>query len=556
MILRTKHLPRYRKIGQLLWRHGRSDVFRQLVEASELNDERDGGNGNAARPDALARDLEKMGPTFIKFGQLLSSRADLLPDSYLQALARLQNDVKPFPFEEAEDIIHAELGVRISKAFADFDPKPLAAASLGQVHRAHLRDGREVAVKVQRPHIRAQIAEDFEVLEEVATFLEQQTQFGRRCRFLDLVEQFRNALVQELDYQREAANLIAVGESLREFPRIHIVQPISDYTSRAVLTMTYLRGCKLTELSPVARLDLDGAGLADELFQAYLKQILVDGLFHADPHLGNIFITQDGGVGLLDLGMVGRVTPGMQESLTKLLLSVSEGRAEDAASVAIQISETSDEFDETTFRRRIGELVTEMRERSRRRMDVGRMLLEVSRSSGAAGLYAPSELTMLGKTLLQLHQIGKHLEPSFNPNDAVRRHVDVYLNKRLQKDLTPGNLFSTLLEAKGFLGRLPGRVNKVFDTVGKGQIEFKLRADDTSRLLDGFQKIANRIAAGLVLAALIIGAALLMRVQTRFELFGYPGLAILCFLGAAGGGVWLLLNILLHDRRRKRDQSR
>jgi predicted unusual protein kinase regulating ubiquinone biosynthesis (AarF/ABC1/UbiB family) len=161
--------------------------------------------------------------------------------------------------------------------------------------------------------------------------------------------------------------------------------------------------------------------------------------------------------------MVGRVTPGMQESLTKLLLSVSEGRAEDAASVAIQISETSDEFDETTFRRRIGELVTEMRERSLRRMDVGRMLLEVSRSSGAAGLYAPSELTMLGKTLLQLHQIGKHLEPSFNPNDAVRRHVDVYLNKRLQKDLTPGNLFSTLLEAKGFLGRLPGRVNKVFD---------------------------------------------------------------------------------------------
>jgi ubiquinone biosynthesis protein len=163
--------------------------------------------------------------------------------------------------------------------------------------------------------------------------------------------------VEELDYQREASNLLVLGANLREFPRISVVQPVDDYTTRAVLTMTYLSGQKITALSPVTRLDFDGSSLADELFHAYLKQVLVDGLFHADPHPGNVFLTVDHRIGLLDLGMVGRVTPGLQESLIKLLLAVSEGRAEDAASLAIHISETDESFEETRFppaRRRTG----------------------------------------------------------------------------------------------------------------------------------------------------------------------------------------------------------
>jgi ubiquinone biosynthesis protein len=550
MLLKTKHLPRYKEIGRLFWRHGRSDVFRQLAEVSELNDPTIGLGDKSPSPEELARDLEAMGPTFIKLGQILSSRADLLPDPYLKALSRLQDNVEPFSYADVERIVQSELGVRMSKAFLEFETRPIAAASLGQVHRAVLRDGREVAVKVQRPNIRQQIAEDLEVLEEIATFADEHTQIGRRHRFLEILEQFRKTLVDELDYQREAANLTALGANMCEFPHICVVQPVTDYTTRAVLTMTYLSGQKITALSPITRLDFDGTALADELLRAYLKQILVDGLFQADPHPGNIFVTQDHRIGLLDLGMVGRVTPGMQENLIKLLLAISEGRAEDAASLAIQISETDDGFDETTFRRHLGDSVLQMQDHTLRQMDIGRALLQVSRSAGETGLFVPSELTMLGKTLLQLHEIGRCLAPAFDPNAAIRHHVSAILQQRLRKDLTLGNLFGSLLEVKDFVGQLPSRVNKVFDAVGRGQLELTLRKNDTLFLLDGFQKVANRIAAGLLLAALIIGAALLMQVRTQFVILGYPGFAILCFIAAALGALWLLFDIFFRDTKR------
>lgn len=556
MIFKVKHLPHYQKIGRLLWRHGRSEAFRQLAEASQLEDDTPRLNGRTPSPEEFVRDLEAMGPTFVKLGQVLSSRADLLPEAYLRALTKLQDNVEPFPFEQVEKVVQCELGVRLSKAFLEFEREPLAAASLGQVHRAVLRDGREVAVKVQRPDIRHTIAEDFEVLEEIATFLERHTRMGRRYRLLDFLEQFRHTLVQELDYLREASNLTAIADNLREFPNIRIARPVTDYTTRAVLTMDFINGQKITTLGPVVRLELNGEALADELFQSYLKQVLVDGLFHADPHPGNVFLTRDNRIALIDLGMVGRVTPAMQEHLIKLLLAVSEGRGEEAANVAIQISETTDEFDEPAFKRRVGALVAEMQSNTVADIDIGRALLEVGRWAGETGLFVPTELTMLGKALLQLHEIGRNLHPCFAPNAAIRRHVSAILNQRLKKDFTPGNFMSSLLAMKDLVGQMPSRIGRVFDVLGKGQLELKLQRDDTLRLLDGFQKVANRIAAGLLLAALIVGAALLMQVPTRFQLFGYPGMAIVFFLTAAAGAMWLLFDIFFRDTRKPRDSGR
>jgi len=534
----------------LLWRHGRSDVFRHLAEISELRADESITDEKQPTPEELAKDLEKMGPTFVKLGQLLSSRADLLPEPYLKALARLQDNVKPFSFGQVEQIVQSELGVRLSKAFLDFEPVPLAAASLGQVHRATLRDGRQVVVKVQRPDIRQQIAEDLEVMDEMATFLDAHTEMGKRHRFRELLEQFRKSIIQELDYEREASNLTIFNENLREFPHICTPVPIADYTSRAVLTMTYIHGQKITELSPLLRLDFDGTALANELFHAYLQQVLVDGVFHADPHPGNVLLTDDLNVALLDLGMIDHVMPRMQENLIKLLLAISEGRSEDAATVAIQISQTADGFDEASFTRRLGALVAELQDNTLKQMDPGRSLLEITRIAGETGLYVPVELTLLGKTLLQLHQIGQSLEPTFNPNTAIRKYVHSVLSRRLKKDLTSGNFFASLLEIKDFAGQLPGRLNKVLDAVGKGEIELKLRSADSLQLMDGFQKIANRITAGLVLAALIVGAALLMQVKTPFEIFGYPGLAILFFIVAVAGGGFLLFEIFFFDSRK------
>ncbi|MEO5803453.1 MAG: AarF/UbiB family protein [Verrucomicrobiota bacterium] len=553
--LKPQHLKRYKDIALLFLKYGNADMVQQFGLRSALNDD-DLSTGQTSPPEELANDLERMGPTFVKLGQLLSSRADLLPKVYLEALSRLQDKVKPFSYEEVETIVTSELGVRISKAFLRFDREPEAAASLGQVHRAVLRDGRQVVVKVQRPDIRQQIAEDLEVLEEITDFFEKHTKMGRRYQFAKIFDEFQKSLIQELDYLREAGNLTSIGENLKEFPGIVVPSPIANYTTRAVLTMDFIPGKKITQIEPLERMELKGAPLADELFKAYLKQVLVDGLFHADPHPGNVFLMEDHRLALLDLGMVGRTTPAMQEKLIKVLIAISEGKGEEAVAFVIEMSETTPYFDETEFRRKIAGMVAEQQNTTLDRMDIGQILLEVGRSAGENGLFVPIELTLLGKTLLQLDQIGRGLDDKFNPNAAIRQHVAEILNRRLKRDMTPGSVLGSLLDLKDFVSGLPRRVNKVLDAVGASELEIKVRSPDTNLLLEGFQKIANRITTGLILAALIIGAALLMQVRTSFQILGYPGFAMLCFLAAGGGGFWLVFSIALADQKTKRRQRR
>jgi ubiquinone biosynthesis protein len=261
-------------------------------------------------------------------------------------------------------------------------------------------------------------------------------------------------------------------------------------------------------------MEMPGGLLAEELFKAYLKQVLVDGFFHADPHPGNVFLTDNGHLALLDLGMIGHITPDMQESLLKLLLAISEGKSEEAADIVIHLSEKCEDFDGTDFRRRLGQLIALRRDDVLKHINVGRSLLEVSHAAGQNGLFVPAELTLLGKTLLQLDAIGKVLDPEFDPNESIRRNVRYLMSRRMRKSLTEGSFFGSLLEVRRFLSALPSRLNR--------------------------------------LIALIVGAALLMRVETEFRLFGYPCLAMLCFLGAAAGGVWLVMSVIIRDHKSRK----
>ena len=528
--LKPHHLKRYKDIALLFWKYGTTDLAKEFANEA-AGDEKTplAAKPGQPAPDELADDLEKMGPTFIKFGQLLSTRADLLPESYLKALARLQDKVKPFPYAEVEQIVASELGVRISKAFSFFEEKHLAAASLGQVHRAALRDGRPVVVKVQRPEIRKQIAENFEVLEEIADFFDEHTDIGRRYRFGKILAEFKSSILQELDYQREASNLTTLANNLKEFTHILVPLPVPDYSSRSVLTMDYVSGTKITALSPIAQLDMNGDVLAEELFKAYLKQVLIDGFFHADPHPGNIFLTDDGRVALLDLGMTGRLSSNMQENLLRLLLAISEGNGDEAVKIVLRISETADDFDEAEFTRKATEFVSEQRNQTLNRQDVGKALMDVSRTAAETGLYVPTELTLLGKTLLQLEGIGRILCPDFNTNASVRRNVAEIMTTRMRQVVSPGNLLGSFLEMKDFVGGLPGRVNKILDAVGNSDLEINVKTPDARHLLNGFDKIANRVTTGIILAALIVGAALMMRIESSFRIFGYPGIAMICF---------------------------
>ncbi|MFN2510374.1 MAG: ABC1 kinase family protein [Pyrinomonadaceae bacterium] len=557
VLLKTKHLKRYKDVAMLLVKYGRSDLVNQagLEDRIELDE----AGLEAVMPEAeeLADDLEKLGVTFIKLGQLLSTRADLLPAPYLEALSRLQDQIAPFTYEEVDRIVSEELGVRISKAFAEFDPQPLAAASLAQVHRAYMRDGRAVVVKVQRPNIREQIVEDLEALEEFALFVDGHTELGKRYEFGNMLLGLRKSLLQELDFKTEAKNLVMFAENLREFESIVIPEPVLDFSTARVLTMEYIPGKKITDVSPIRLMEIDGPGLADQLFRTYLQQILVDGVFHADPHPGNVFLTDDGRIALLDLGMVARLQSSFHDSLLRLLLSISEGRGEDAAETAIKMGEAKPGFNRGDFVRRVADLVADNADANLSRIDAGQVALEITKIAADCWFRLPSEFTMMAKALLNLDRSVYALDPGFDPNAVIKQRATEILQRNVLKSLAPGNLLSGAVEVKEFVEKLPMRVNRILDAVGNNDLKIKVDAIDEKVVLEGLQKVANRISLGLVLAALIIGAALLMRVETSFRILGYPGISMIFFLIAAIAGSALAITIVMNDvkaRKKPEDQ--
>jgi len=553
--LKLAHVGRYRDIGLLLIKYGRSDVVTEAGWDGDIRHEH-AVTAEPAKAEELAKDLEAMGPTFVKLGQLLSSRSDLLSPQYIEALSRLQDDVAPFAYSDVERIVTEELGVRISKAYAAFDEEPLAAASLGQVHRAVLRDGRAVVVKVQRPDITKQVLEDLDALAEIASVLDRRTKIGKRFHFSDMIAEFRKTLLAELDYRREAHNLTTLADNLAEFDRLVVPRPVPDYCTTRVLTMDHIEGVKITKVSPVALVEMDGDALAEEVFRAYLKQIFIDGFFHADPHPGNVFITPDGKLALLDLGMVARLAPRLQEQLLQMVMAISEGRADDVADVAIKIGEKSPEFQEKAFRERVEDVVAHTQDATLGELQVGKVFLDMAKHAAESGIRVPPELSVLGKALLNLDGIGRILAPDFDPTASIQRNSSRIMRQRMLKTVSPGNVYGSLLEVKDLVARFPARVNKILDAAADNKLGLKLDTGlDAHGFMMGLQTVANRITVGLILAALIVGAAMLMNVPTRFTIFGYPALAMLFFLGAAAGGLMLLFRIASADRRKRHEAA-
>lgn len=533
-------LKRYGKIARLLLQNAVPSKL-EFLSASESEE-------NAKE---LADALEELGPTFVKLGQLLSTRPDLLPEAYIEALTRLQDDLEPFPFEDVEEIVQSELGAGLSKLFTDFESAPVAAASLGQVHRARLRDGRRVVVKVQRPEARETTERDLEALSKIAQWLEEHTDAGQRFGVAQVVRELERTLLLELDYTVEASNLSTMARQLEDFGRLRVPTPIEDYTTSIVLTMDYVSGTKIDDLHPVVFVDLDGYNLADQLFEAYLRQIFVHGFFHADPHPGNVLLTHEGHLALIDLGMVGHLAPRLRDRLLQLLLYVAEGRSEETAELCLQLAERLDDFDEPAFRRDVAHLVSQKSTATVEELTLGSTVLEVTEIAHERGLRIPAELALITKTLLNLDGIGRALAPSFSPADAVSRHAPELLSDSMRRDFSLNQLYSVVLDAKEFIEATPQQLGRILELIAENRLKVEVDAIDETVLIVALQKIANRVAAGLLLAAIIIGAALMMHIETSFTVFGYPGIAMIFFLIAVAGASKLLWDIFWKDREEK-----
>ncbi|WP_036569806.1 ABC1 kinase family protein [Nocardioides sp. URHA0032] len=543
---------RYAAIARLLVRHGRSD----LVSGARLDEyalNPVGDDPVSDKAEAFAADLESMGPTFIKLGQLLSTRFDLLPASYTTALSRLQDEVEPFDFEIVRTTIAEDLGADVRHLFAELDPEPVAAASLGQVHRAVLRSGREVAVKVQRPGVRDEVRADLATLARIATVADKGSDLGRTYGFAGLLREFERSLRLELDYRREARNLMRFADLTRRYDLLVVPDPVLDLTSGRVLTMDFVEGRKVTDVGPLGLLDLDTAAIVDQLFSAYLKCILEDGFLHADPHPGNVLVTTDGRLGILDLGMVTTIPPRLQEKVVRLLVAIGDDNGEQAARVLADMGQPLEHYDAEAFRDDVTHLVAEA-VATGPDLQAGRVLVELSRVSGAHGLRPPPEMSMVGKALLNLDQTTLHLEPDFVPAEAIRDNLPHILRGGLRT--SPGDLVTAALDAKEFTSQLPRRANQILDSLADGRFRLRVDAVDEERLHTVLQRLANRVTLGLVIAATILGASLLMQVPTDTEILGYPAIAIVLFTVAILGGAALAAWIVVTDRKVARTELR
>ncbi len=538
---KVEHIKRYKDLAGLLYKYGRSDIVKKMnLSDDEFAEE----NNQDSKAEDLPDDLEKLGPTYIKLGQFLSTRADFLPPEYLNELTRLQDKVKPIPAEEMEKILTGELGIRISKAFEYFDYTPMASASLGQVHYARLHGGKAVAVKIQRPNIRQQIFDDLDAFQEVTEYLEKHSDLGKELMVNATLEEFRKAVIQELDYLQEAQNLITIERNLKELQRIIIPLPVMDYTTSRVLTMDFIKGRNINKITPLGHVELEGKELAGELFEAYLRQILIDGFFHADPHPGNIYITDTGDLALLDLGMTAHVSEKLKAKLIRILLAVSEGDGEKAAMWTMATGEKQENANEKGFISAVTAIITASSRNTLQNIEVGRTLLEITRLSAQNNIRLPNEMIMLGKAFMNLDRAGKKLDPDFDPNESLRKNAPKIIRKTLMQSMTKGHFYETLLDTKNILENLPARVNDILNAMAGDRFTLQLKIKDENDFIAGLKESANRLTIGIILAALIVGASLLMRVETTFTLFGYPGLAIVLFLLAVIGGIILIYRIL------------
>jgi predicted unusual protein kinase regulating ubiquinone biosynthesis (AarF/ABC1/UbiB family) len=592
MILAPRYLPRLAATIGLFTRYGLRD-FAEQQGLQAVAHEPEPGEDYGGSPDkaiAFRQRLVELGPAYIKLGQVLSTRPDLLPPTYIEELEKLQDDVPPLPTVDVVNIIEAELGGRISKLFACFEEEPIGSASLGQVHGAELRDGRPVVVKVQRPHIRNQLAEDVAFFRELAEFLSSHTSAGARVDMIGIVQQLERALHDELDCRIEARNIATFRRSLAEFPRILVPRVIEAYTTERVLTTERIRGTKLGDTSPLVRIEHDFHPVADELTRAYLKQITIDGHFHADPHPGNVFFVLprdenpmtpsearandrravqrpaatplarleneaqnlaapqprdvDVRLALIDFGMTARLSTTLREHVVRLLLDLADNRGDDAANVLIEIGDELPGFDRDAYVRSVAALIARSYDLTIGEFNTGRSLHELINISFQAGLRLPAELTLLAKTLVNLDTVTRAIDPTFSPIPTIRQFGNQLATERAKRDLNPRRIYQLASEANDLVMALPHRLDLITARLAANQFETRIEVPQMTLLMAALQKVANRVFSGLVIAGLLIASAMLIPSRR--------GLGTAGFILSGAIGLWMVLSILWSDRTNNR----
>jgi ubiquinone biosynthesis protein len=500
----TTHFDRYAEVAEILVRHGFESLATVLgLERLHLRS-MPGSSGPLSTPDRLVLALEELGPAFIKLGQVLSTRPDLLPHNYLAALSRLQDGTLPVPSDIIRSLITQELGAPPEEVFADFSDVPLASASIGQAHAATLHNGTAVVVKVRRPGVVPQVQEDLEILQNLAHQASRNWNAVADYNVEAIAAAFAATLRAELDYLKEGRNAERLANNFAGDTSIHIPKVFWETTTSRILTIERIHGLKIDDAQVRAMPLAERDQLAARATRAIAQMIFDDGFFHADPHPGNLFIESTGRIGLIDFGMVGELSERLRDQLGKLLLAFSRNDADRISRCLIQLSINSSTANRERLVQDIGHFMRQYQGKLLGEIRLSSLVTELLSILRTHRLQLPSEMAMLAKMILMTEGMGVRLNPGFNLGEVLKPYAARLALERLNPRRLPGMLKQWGLDVADLGADLPELLERVLRNLDDGP-EVRLRSEDLLPLLARAERIGNRLVAGLILAAFIRG---------------------------------------------------
>ncbi|MDR3568900.1 MAG: AarF/UbiB family protein [Syntrophobacteraceae bacterium] len=555
-----KGLGRFGAIGRVLARHGFGDIFERVLKGKKTDPEGEtipGEGFPSARRIRMA--IEELGPSFIKLGQLMSTRADIFPPEYIAEFKKLQDMVPPVPFEEVKAVMERELKRPLLEVFAQFDEKPIAAASVGQVHIARLPTGEKVAVKIIRPGIERRIKEDLRLMYFLAARAEKSLELGRAIGATNIVREFERNIVRELDMMIEAGSIEKFARNFKEVKEIYIPAVHWDYTTRSVLVMEHIDGIKMDQVEEIRAAGIDPKEVALIGLRSFSRQLMLFGFFHADPHPGNTLVMYDGRVSLVDFGITGCLDEETMRQIANLFLGYAEhdyGLVMDALTDAGLISE---EMDLKAFRNDLKDVSESFYGRSLQHISVKDVYDQMMELVLKYGIRLPRNLLLLFKTFIQTEALGKILGSDASILEVTRPFAKKLLQRELNARSALRHLDREGRALSGYARSIPKHINDILRQTASGRQRLELRHSGFDRAQAALEKGINRLTVGVIIAASIIAGAMVLNsgqkvIKLTFQFLGLQTVSLTAILGLAGYGVatllgiWLIVSILKSGR--------
>ena len=547
---RYKNLNRLRQIVNILIKYGFDYIVKQLGLINLISK---GGKILKLKPSKIVQlplpvrarlALEELGPTFVKLGQILSTRPDLIPPDYIEELKKLQDKVPPFAYDQVEQIIKRELGADILKIFKSFEQKSFAAASLGQVHQAILENEDKAVVKVQRPDIEKTIETDLDILFHLARLTEKHIPASRLYDPVGIVEEFAKAIRLELDYGTEGRNAERFRKNFEDDETIYTPKIYWKFSSKRILTMELIQGIKINSIEELDKAGYDRKKIAENGAKAFMKQILIDGFFHADPHPGNMLVMKDEIIGFMDFGMMGRLDEEIKEKGVDLFIAILERKPDKIINEMLNLGITSQEIDTRSLKIDIKEMLDQYYDKSLKEIKLGELINQLVNIAIKYHIRMPVEFALLGKSLLNIEGIGLELDPDFNLAEVAKPYAQDLILERKSPQRLILKLLNELTELYNLIILIPRQLSKTLKKMEEGVFKLEFQHRGLENLITALDRSINRLSYSLILAAIIVGSSLIMQTDKGPHFMGFPVIGVFGFLIAAILGLGLVIMIL------------